>query len=111
MSRYDKRRILFNDYSQYSEILRNRGINVIKHFSTPMLKYPTDEEIQDLQLLGHRWSLGDRLWKLAEEYYGDSTLWFIIAWFNQKPTECHIEIGDTIWVPQPLDRIMKYLGL
>mgnify|MGYP003344114216 CR=1 FL=1 len=34
--------------------------------------------------------------KLADEYYGDSRDWWIIAKYNLKPTEAHIQIGDII---------------
>ena len=39
------------------------------------------------------WKLGDRFYKLADQYYGDPTLWWIIAWYNRMPTESHAEGG------------------
>ena len=65
----------------------------------------------ELELVGHTWSLGDRFYKLAYKYYGDSTLWWVIAWYNQTPTEAQVEIGDTLQIPLPLDKILRMLGV
>ena len=57
------------------------------------------------------WSEGDRYYKLAQHFYGDSAHWWIIAWFNKKPTEGHINFGDLIYVPLPLERVISYYGV
>ena len=69
------------------------------------------EEVASLNTLGHVWGMGDRFYKLAFEHYGDSEKWWVIAWFNQTPTEFHVARGDIILIPFPLERVLKYLGL
>jgi hypothetical protein len=111
MSRYNSRDILTNDKDLYKEVFRKRGIRYARQFSSPTLRYPTEEEIDTLQTIGHIWAVGDRFYKLAHKYYGDSEKWWIIAWYNQKPTESHAEIGETVFIPLPLDRILQYLDV
>ena len=53
--------------------------------------------------------MGDRYFKLAYEYYGDSKLWWVIAWYNQKPSEADVKNGDTIFIPLPLDKVLSAL--
>jgi len=72
------------------------------------MKHPTPEQIEQLTLQAHRWTLGDRFFKLAHEYYGDPEMWWVIAWFNQTPTESHVDPGDLIYIPSPLDQITSF---
>ena len=53
------------------------------------------------------WSLGDRMHKFAHEAYGDSELWWVLAWFNQKPTDAHYKIGDKIAIPHPIEDLVS----
>ena len=61
--------------------------------------------------MDHIWKEGDRFFKLAHQYYGDSTMWWVIAWFNRTPTEAHVSLGDTIYIPRPLDLVLDYLNI
>jgi hypothetical protein len=110
-SRYDNRGVVINDDEQYANVFRRRGINFIRQYRTPSLRHPTPEEIGQLEEIGHTWALGDRYFKLADEYYGDAGLWWVIAWFNQKPTEQHVQIGETIYIPMPLERVLQYMDV
>jgi len=38
-------------------------------------------------------------------------MWWVIAWFNKLPTESHIKLGDVIYIPMPLNEILKIYGL
>jgi len=51
--------------------------------------------------------VGDRYFKLAHRFYGDSKLWWVIAWFNKKPTESHVDVGDLILIPTDLYQILN----
>jgi nucleoid-associated protein YgaU len=62
-----------------------------------------------LDILTYVWSMGDRYYKLAYRFYGDSKDWWVIAKFNQKPTESHVKIGDIILIPKPLNLVINYL--
>ena len=73
------------------------------------MPYPTVEQAGNLTFINHVWKQGDRYFKLASEYYGDPTLWWVIAWFNKKPTESHVKLGDIIQIPMPLETVLFHL--
>jgi len=109
--RNKKRLLAFNNKELYSEHFEKRGVNFIEHFPTPRLSYPSVEQIQNLGLVHHSWSYGDKYYKLAHTYYNDPKMWWVIAWFNKLPTESHIKLGDVVYVPTPLNEILKVYGL
>lgn len=110
-SRYAGTSIGINDLEQYQEILKEKGVKFIRQYFSPNLRHPTVEDAMELELIGHTWAIGDRFYKLAYRYYGDSTLWWVIAWYNQTPTEAQVQIGDTLQIPLPLDKILRMLGV
>ncbi len=110
-SRYAGTSIGINDLEQYQQILKEKGVKFIRQYFSPNLRHPTVEDVMELELIGHTWALGDRFYKLAYKYYGDSTLWWVIAWYNQTPTEAQVDIGDTLQVPLPLDKVLRMLGV
>ena len=54
---------------------------------------------------------GERLDSLAHKSYGDASLWWVIAQFNQLPTEGHVKLGNILYVPLPLERILQYMDI
>tara|TARA_R110000823_G_scaffold214407_2_gene344258 strand:- start:484 stop:819 length:336 start_codon:yes stop_codon:yes gene_type:complete len=109
--RYKNQEIFVNDDEQYKVYLKKtRGLKQIKQFSTPKLKHPTTGEASNFNVVNHVWSTGDRYFKLADQYYGDPELWWVIAHYNQKPTEFHTKLGDMIYVPIPLETVLYYMG-
>jgi len=108
-TRYDDRIILTNDSEEYAKIFRQRGVNLIKHYNTAKLAYPTPNDISSMQRVQHIWKVGDRYYKLAAEYYGIPTYWWVIAQYNKKPTESQLSPGDVIYIPLPLSRVLGYL--
>ena len=109
-SRYDNRRIGINSTDLYRDLLDDRAIKHIRQYFSPSLRHPTNEETSQLQIVRHEWKLGDRYYKLASEFYGDPRLWWILAWYNQKPTDAHLQIGNVIDIPLPLESVLKVLG-
>jgi|TARA_R110000824_G_scaffold192233_3_gene374260 hypothetical protein len=105
--RYDGTSVRNNSAEIYEELFTNRGVKNISHFRTPIFEPLALEDRYSLMNEGHVWVVGDRYWKLADEYYGDSSLWWLIAWYNQKPTEGHLKIGDVLAIPLPLDMAMR----
>ena len=105
--RYNNRTIRRNTNSVYREQLINRGRRFINQFGTARLKYPTPEQMSTINTDSYIWSLGDRYFRLAHQFYDDPRLWWVIAWFNQKPTEAHVKAGDLILVPVDLDQILN----
>ena len=110
VSRYDDVPIGINRTEQYEEVLEQKGVKHIRQYFTPTLVYPTDDEISQLELASHTWKQGSRFFKLADEFYGDVRLWWVIAHFNMKPTEQQVELGEVIQIPLPIDKILRFLG-
>ena len=88
------------------EILENRGLTQVTHYNTKTLKPLTSKQISTLTVDTHYWSSEDRYWKLSAKYYGDPKYWWIIAWFNNKPTEALLNIGDEVSIPTPLSKVL-----
>ena len=109
MSRFKNRRIVFNDKELYEQILEERDVKYIRHYETPSFHYPDYKEVQDMFIDEHVWVKGDRYFKLAHKHYGDSKMWWIIAWYNEKPTEAHLNLGDIVFIPKPLGKALMYM--
>ena len=107
--RYDNRRTIkvLKDY--YKTLLDQRNLKELTIFKTPTLAHPTSAQVDYLNLIRHTWSTGDRFYKLAHKHYGDQELWWVIAFFNQKPTESHLSLGDTVLIPLNLDLMLEIL--
>jgi nucleoid-associated protein YgaU len=106
------RKIATNLSETYRQLRKSRGREYsLEQYRSPTINYPTSEEFQDLEYIRHTWKTGDRYFKLAHEYYGDSTYWWVIALFNKKPTENHVKMGSTVYIPQPLDRVLLYCSV
>jgi len=43
--------------------------------------------------------------KIANEVYGDASMWWTIGLVNAKPTDQHFKIGDEIYTPVNPERI------
>lgn len=106
-NRYTRRTITENREDVYKELLRARGRNMIEHFSTPTVFHPSEGDFEDIETVRHTWKVGDRFYKLSVQYYGDPSFWWVIATFNQKPTESDLKIGEDIFIPLPLDKAYR----
>lgn len=99
------------DYKEvYNEKFDNYRRKFISKKETLNLDYPTFNEVLAYRFELHVWSLGDHYYKLAERYYGDPNYWWVIAWFNKKPTEGHVKAGDIIRIPTPLGQVLTDIG-
>ncbi len=110
-SRYDNTRILRNNNPHYEKVLEDRGVEFIRQYATPRLGGVSINEVMDLTTIERVWSVGDRYYNLAYEHYGNATYWWVIAWYNEAPTESHLQIGDLIYIPLPLERVLKHYGI
>ena len=98
------------DNTSLKQVIESRGRKFIDHYSTANLIYPTVEQIQMLSFTNHIWKAGDKYWKLSSTYYGDPKYWWIIAWYNKKPIEASLNVGDTLQIPQPLGDLLGMIG-
>jgi nucleoid-associated protein YgaU len=110
-SRYDGRQIIVNDAGIYKNYFRERNVNFFKQYNTPTLRYPTQEEIADFSIISHIWGIGSALWKLASIHYGDPVLWWVIAFYNNIMNEVEFKVGQNIYIPLPLEKVLKAYGL
>ena len=113
VSRYKDHITLFNNDKGYKKAFatKYKEREELKHLETSELLYPSFEDITNFQYANHIWALGDRYYKLSHAYYGSAKYWWVIAWFNKKPTEQHVSAGDLIKIPMPLDDILNSYGL
>ena len=110
-SRYDTTRIWINNNDQYDNLFKERKVKWIRQYLTPNLRYPTTEEIGNLTIINHVWKTGDKYWKLAAAHYDRPGLWWVIAWYNQSPTEAHLREGQVVFIPKPLELVFNYLDV
>ena len=109
-SRFEDREILNNTLSIYKNKFEERGVKAIQHYETGHLSYPTLDDLAEIKTLTHTWKRGDHYYKLANKYYGDPTYWWVIAQYNNKPTEDKLSFGSTVLVPLPLESILAFYG-
>ena len=95
---------------QYKELFKRRGVPYIEHYTTAKFNTLSEEQFNSLTFMEHMWTPGDKLYKLAHEHYGSTSFWWVIANFNETPTDAHIQVGDLIYIPKPLDLYMSYIG-
>ena len=74
------------------------------------MKYPTPEQMSTINTDSYIWGLGDRYFRLAHQFYDDPRLWWVIAWFNEKPTDNHYKAVDVVYIPGPLEVVLSYYG-
>ncbi len=106
IDRYIDRRIVKNNSELYSDIFNDRNLNFIEHYTTPFFILPSIQQYKNLNSVKHVWKVGDRFYKLASQYYGDPKDWWVIAKFNNKPTESHVKIGDILYIPTPIHQAL-----
>jgi nucleoid-associated protein YgaU len=108
--RRKKRFIFTNDKNLYEDILRRKKIRNITQYSTLSLSSLRNLNLTNgIKEVTHIWKTGDRYYKLANQYYGRPELWWVIALYNQAPTEGHIRLGDLLSIPTPIDLVLYYL--
>ena len=105
-SRNENREIFINNDKLYFHKRKERGVKLFRQFGTPTMKKVSAADFGRVHTLPHIWRLGDRYYKLAYEFYGAPEYWWLIAWFNEKPTESHLKIGDPLYIPTPLNEAL-----
>lgn len=82
-------------------MFEERGVRYINQYMTSDFKALTVDQQASLQIGTVVWQTGDRLEKIAAREYGDPTYWWIIARYNNKPTDAHYRVGDEVAIPKP----------
>ncbi len=100
-----------NTFEEYKDIFKERNVNYINHYTFESFKALKLKDVPDLQMETYMWGSSDRFYKLASTYYGNEKYWWIIAWYNQTPTEHHVEMGQILKIPTPLYKVLSILRL
>jgi len=109
ISRYDGRGLMTNDDLGYRKVFfDDRDIQQIIQYKTARFYFPTDEEMSGISFYTTTWGVTDKLYNIAANVYGAPELWWLIAWFNQKPTEAHFRTGDVVYIPQDAVQILMF---
>jgi len=109
-NRYNNKTVFRNQSEEYENILEERQVPYIRQYGTPQMYVPTPAQRSELVRIQHIWKVGDRFYKLALKYYNDSQYWWVIALYNQKPTEAHLKNGDVLLIPLPLEDILRVIS-
>ena len=110
MSRYRQRPTGINDYEQYDKMHKERGVRRIELYRTPIFKYFDEDDIREVDYINYVWKSGDSFWKLAKKYLNSPKNWWVVAAFNKKPTEAHVELGEVIKIPTSLTQALQVLS-
>ena len=108
-SRYGDRRTFINKDKGYRNVFfRQRDVGQIVQYGMARFSYPSAAVIRNLTNVALRWKGTDTLYNMSAEYYGSPDYWWVIAWYNKKPTEAHFKVGDIYYVPLPLETVLGY---
>jgi len=105
--RYDNRAIFFNQESLYEKLFEDRNLSGIRHYGRADITYPEAKDLTRITKKRHIWKTGDRYYKLSVANYGTPQYWWVIALFNKKPTDASLKTGDLIYIPLPLESILR----
>lgn len=107
-NRNDYKPTITNDSSLREVVHGRRMMESAKIKERIPYYYPTEDELrEEITHFKEVYKMGDRLYKFAFKHYGDVDLWWIIAWYNNKPTDAHFEIGDVVYIPNELDVALR----
>ena len=107
-SRYANTVFFRNNNPLYDEVFEDRGVKYINQYGTSEMTPLTPEQKKALTVETIIWQSGDRLEKIAGHHYQDPTYWWVIARYNQKPTDFHYQPGQAVYIPKPLSKILSF---
>ena len=111
MARYNKSRIIINASPYYKSLRDRHHLKKVRQYATPVMHQPTVAQRSALLTTQHIWKYGNRFYQFADQYYGDTRYWWVIAWYNGYPTEADIFPGDVIEIPVNIEDALNALGV
>ena len=105
------RRKFFNDQKLYDEFFDKKNLKGFVQYASPNYREVTQEQKDGIPVHSFTWKTGDRFYKLAFEFYGKAEYWWVIALFNNTPTESHVKRGDIILVPLDYEAVIRLYGV
>lgn len=109
MSRYKQSRKATNRDEMYKDVFDRKGVQSITQFRSKKFKQIEESVKQRINFREYVWKYGDTFQMLASLYYSDPKLWWIIASFNNIPTEAELNIGDTIRIPTSVAEVLQVI--
>jgi hypothetical protein len=113
ISRYNKTNIISVDTENdlYRSKLEKRDIKQINAYSFPVYNFDDTKSDVNFSFKEEVWKEGDRLYKLSKKHYNSVEYWWVIAFFNQKPTDSDFSAGDLVLIPYPLQEAIEFIGV
>jgi len=112
MKRYDNNKIISVDINNelYRSVLEKRNIKSISFYKSRFYNLDDTSKNLNFTIKEERWKEGEKLYKLSKKYYNSVNYWWVIGFFNQKPTDSDYSIGDLVLVPYPLEEFLDFIG-
>jgi len=110
MSRHGTTNTVRNEEELYEEFFEERGVNGITHYRTAKWNVLTPEIRSKFIREKYVWKAGDSYQKLAFDFYGNPKLWWVLAWYNMAPTEGHMKVGQILYVPKPIEKVLSFFN-
>ena len=82
---------------QYKDLFEDRDVESITYYQN--YNFSSTFVDKEYSVQEHIWSHGDKLYKLAIQYYGSMDMYWMIGLFNNKPTDAHYAYGDIVLIP------------
>lgn len=111
MFRYKNYELIDNDSSFYSKQRKARSKNKITQYRLRTLGSLPDSIRNQLIITEIVWKVDTKLYKLADGFYGDPDLWWLIGYYNNKPTDANWAVGDKVLIPTPPRIILEFLDI
>tara|TARA_B100000700_G_C14799726_1_gene739951 strand:- start:31 stop:378 length:348 start_codon:yes stop_codon:yes gene_type:complete len=110
--RYENRGIVsLEKGDMFKQIKKMRNRDSIRILATAQFNRLSEEDLDDIEYDSYIWTRGDRFYKLAFDFYSEPEYWWIIALFNNAPTEQHLSIGEEIFIPKNPEFVAEILGV
>ena len=103
----DSSRIINQD-DVYQKMFEDREVGFIEHYRTK--RFPVGFRTVSVRTQKHVWRKTDKFYKLSGQFYGAYEYWWVIAYFNGKPTDGHCKVGDVLEIPLQLNKVLEALG-
>lgn len=109
--RYDGRELRTISRRNHKHLLKKRRLDFAQLHETAKMNPVFEEDKAFISADLVTWKSGDKFYKLALRYYGNMEDWWVIALFNNKPTDFHVKVGDRILVPYPPEAVKELYGI
>jgi len=87
------------------ETFYRRALKTVRQYAKLTYNSPDadDDETNAIKTHERVMAVGERMSKWAHEFYGSAEYWWVISWYNGKPTDSHIELGEVVSIPKDLE--------